>query len=52
MDELRCLLSQRERVRGNHAPDDVMTMIVDDKVRRLLEWLADKSDELEGINAN
>ena len=48
--EFRYILSQRERVRGNYAPADAMLSIVGDKIRRLLEWLADKSDELEGIS--
>jgi hypothetical protein len=48
--EFHRILSERERDRGSYAPSDVMESIVDDKIRRLLEWLADKSDELEGIN--
>jgi hypothetical protein len=48
--ELRYVLSQRERVQGSCADADAMILIVDDKIRRLIEWLADKSDELEGIS--
>ena len=48
--ELHRILSERARDRCGYIPDDAMKSIADDKIRRLLEWLADKSDELEGIN--
>lgn len=48
--ELHWILSQRERGRCDYMPHDGLKSLVDDKIRRLLKWLADKSDELEEIN--